>query len=199
MDEPTSQLDPSGSRLVFTYPSGVTALDGVSITIPAGQRLAIVGQNGAGKTTLVRHFNGIFAPTVGTVQIGDGDTKGRDIAALAARVGYVIQNPNEQLFARKIRDEIAIGPKNLGVDKADVELRVTDALHRMARAWCRAPRGAVGRVLGAGGMSTIWEVPVATVGDRELQMSRRLLRSADVEWVPRDPRPSRARHERLPA
>ncbi|MEP6843741.1 MAG: ABC transporter ATP-binding protein [Pseudolysinimonas sp.] len=116
--------------LVFTYPSGVTALNGVTITIPAGQRLAIVGQNGAGKTTLVRHFNGIFTPTDGSVQIGDWGTKGRDIAALAARVGYVFQNPDEQLFARKIRDEIAFGPKNLGVDKAEIDERVTRSLHR---------------------------------------------------------------------
>lgn len=118
------------SDLVFTYPSGVTALNGVTLTIPAGQRLAIVGQNGAGKTTLVRHFNGIFTPSTGAVHIGDWDTKGRDIAALAARVGYVFQNPDEQLFARNIRDEIGFGPKNLGVDKAEIAERVTRSLHR---------------------------------------------------------------------
>lgn len=116
--------------LTFTYPSGVTALNGISLTIPAGQRLAIVGQNGAGKTTLVRHFNGIFQPTEGTVQIGDWDTKGRDIAALAARVGYVFQNPDEQLFARNISDEIAFGPKNLGVPKDEIPARVAAALKR---------------------------------------------------------------------
>jgi energy-coupling factor transport system ATP-binding protein len=116
--------------VVFTYPSGVTALNGISVTIPAGQRLAIVGQNGAGKTTLVRHLNGIFEPTQGTVEIGDWNTKGRDIAALAARVGYVFQNPDEQLFARNIRDEIAFGPKNLGVAKEEVDERVTRSLKR---------------------------------------------------------------------
>ncbi|MEO8095879.1 MAG: ABC transporter ATP-binding protein, partial [Pseudolysinimonas sp.] len=114
--------------LVFTYPSGVTALNGVTITIPAGQRLAIVGQNGAGKTTLVRHLNGIFEPSQGSVQIGDWATKGRDIAALAARVGYVFQNPDEQLFARNIRDEIGFGPKNLGVPKDEIAERVTRSL-----------------------------------------------------------------------
>lgn len=118
------------SDLVFTYPSGVTALNGVTITIPAGQRLAIVGQNGAGKTTLVRHFNGIFQPSVGEVRIGDWQTAGRDIAALAARVGYVFQNPDEQLFARNIRDEIAFGPKNLGVPVEEIADRVTRSLAR---------------------------------------------------------------------
>jgi energy-coupling factor transport system ATP-binding protein len=123
-------LDISISDLVFTYPSGVTALNGVTLSIPAGQRVAIVGQNGAGKTTLVRHLNGIFQPTAGSVQIGDWDTKGRDIAELAARVGYVFQNPDEQLFARSIRDEIGFGPKNLGVPKEDIPARVTAALLR---------------------------------------------------------------------
>lgn len=123
-------IDIAITDLVFTYPSGVTALNGVTLAIPAGQRLAIVGQNGAGKTTLVRHLNGIFQPTEGRVEIGDWDTKGRDIAELAARVGYVFQNPDEQLFARDIRDEIAFGPKNLGVPKDEIEQRVTAALAR---------------------------------------------------------------------
>jgi energy-coupling factor transport system ATP-binding protein len=123
-------MDISIRDLVFTYPSGVTALNGVTIDIPSGQRLAIVGQNGAGKTTLVRHLNGIFQPTQGTVQIGEWDTKGRDIAALAARVGYVFQNPDEQLFARDIKDEIGFGPKNLGVPKEEIPARIAEALRR---------------------------------------------------------------------
>jgi energy-coupling factor transport system ATP-binding protein len=126
----TDPMDIVVEDLVFTYPSGVTALDGITLTIPAGQRLAIVGQNGAGKTTLVRHFNGIFQPTQGSVQIGDWNTKGRDIAALAARVGYVFQNPDEQLFARNISDEIAFGPKNLGVPKDEIAARVKRSLAR---------------------------------------------------------------------
>lgn len=123
-------MDISIEGLVFTYPSGVTALNGVTVDIPAGQRLAIVGQNGAGKTTLVRHLNGIFQPSEGTVQVGDWDTKGRDIAALAARVGYVFQNPDEQLFARDIRSEIGFGPKNLGVPEDEIPDRIADALRR---------------------------------------------------------------------
>jgi energy-coupling factor transport system ATP-binding protein len=123
-------MDITIEDLAFTYPSGVTALNGIGLTVPAGERLAIVGQNGAGKTTLVRHLNGIFQPTQGRVQIGDWDTKGRDIAALAARVGYVFQNPDEQLFARNISDEIAFGPKNLGVPKDEIPARVAAALAR---------------------------------------------------------------------
>lgn len=123
-------MDIAVTDVVFTYPSGVTALNGITVSIPSGQRVAIVGQNGAGKTTLVRHFNGIFQPTRGTVAIADWDTKGRDIAELAARVGYVFQNPDEQLFARSIRDEVGFGPKNLGVPKDEIEERVTSSLAR---------------------------------------------------------------------
>lgn len=117
----------------FSYPSGVHAVKGVSIDIPAGQRVAIVGQNGAGKTTLVRHLNGIFTPTSGTVTVGDTDTaaKGQTIATLSAHVGYVFQNPDEQLFARTVRDDVAFGPRNLGVEPDRIDEHVTRALERV--------------------------------------------------------------------
>ena len=104
----------SVTGLTYDYPSGVRALDNVSLDISAGERVGIVGQNGAGKTTLVRHFNGIFQPKTGTVEIGDWATTGRDIAELAARVGYVFQNPDEQLFARTVVADVSFGPRNLG-------------------------------------------------------------------------------------
>lgn len=134
-----SELDTSGLGVSFTdvrfaYPSGVQALDGVSIDIPAGQRVAIVGQNGAGKTTLVRHLNGIFSPTSGRVMVGDTDTKGHTIAKLSALVGYVFQNPDEQLFARKVRDDVAFGPKNLGVEPERIDELVRLALERVGLA-----------------------------------------------------------------
>src|SRR5690606_21556679 len=117
----------------YSYPSGVHAVRGVTLDIPAGQRLAIVGQNGAGKTTLVRHLNGIFTPTSGTVSVGDTDTaaKGQTIASLSALVGYVFQNPDEQLFARKVRDDVSFGPRNLGVAPDQIDVLVDSALDRV--------------------------------------------------------------------
>lgn len=124
----------SVSGLEYVYPSGVRALDGVDLEVPSGSALGIVGQNGAGKTTLVRHFNGIFTPTAGTVTIGDWETTGRDIADLAARVGYVFQNPDEQLFARTVAGDVSFGPRNLGFEQARIDELVERSLERVGLA-----------------------------------------------------------------
>jgi energy-coupling factor transport system ATP-binding protein len=110
------------------YPSGVKALNGISLTIEAGEQVAIIGQNGAGKTTLVKHFNGLLVPTSGSVRIGDWDTTKYQVAKLASRVGYVFQNPDEQLFTRTVHQEVSFGPKNLGYGAEKIEALVEDAL-----------------------------------------------------------------------
>ena len=118
----------------FTYPSGVAALRGVSFGVEPGERLAIVGQNGAGKTTLVRHLNGIFQPASGRVLVGDEPTTGRSIADLARRVGYVFQNPDEQIFASTVRGDVEFGPRNLGYDPDEIAARTADALEAVGLA-----------------------------------------------------------------
>jgi energy-coupling factor transport system ATP-binding protein len=114
--------------LCYTYPTGIEALHGISLTIKAGEQVAIVGQNGAGKTTLVRHFNGLLQPTSGSVIIGDWETKKQSVAKLASRVGYVFQNPDEQLFSKNVITEITFGPKNLGYPKEKIDSLVGRAL-----------------------------------------------------------------------
>ena len=114
--------------LHFTYPSGVEALRGISLIIESGEQVAIIGQNGAGKTTLVKHFNGLLQPTRGQVTVGDWDAAKHPVAKLAKRVGYVFQNPDEQLFSKNVGVEVAFGPKNLGFDAEQVEALVQDAL-----------------------------------------------------------------------
>lgn len=114
--------------LYHTYPAGVMALRGVTLSIEAGEQVAIVGQNGAGKTTLVKHLNGLLQPTSGSVTIGDWDTTKYPVAKLASCVGYVFQNPDEQLFTKTVHQEVAFGPKNLGYAKEKVEALVEDAL-----------------------------------------------------------------------
>jgi energy-coupling factor transport system ATP-binding protein len=114
--------------LHFTYPAGVKALSGVSLNVDSGEQVAIVGQNGAGKTTLVKHLNGLLLPTRGQVLIGDWDTTKHSVAKLAKRVGYVFQNPDEQLFSKNVGIEVAFGPRNLGFNGEQVQALVKDAL-----------------------------------------------------------------------
>lgn len=105
-------------RLVHTYPAGVTAVNDVSLNIEQGERVAIVGQNGAGKTTLVRHLNGIYTATSGSVSVDEWDPAEKTVAQLAHKVGYVFQNPDDQLFARSVFADVEFGPRNLGFDQA---------------------------------------------------------------------------------
>ena len=116
------------SNLQFTYPSGLQALNGISLTIDSGEQVAIVGQNGSGKTTLVKHLNGLLQPTSGQLLIGDWNTKEHSVAKLARRVGYVFQNPDEQLFSKNVGTEVAFGPKNLGYSGDQLQGLIHDAL-----------------------------------------------------------------------
>ncbi|HKG20038.1 MAG TPA: ABC transporter ATP-binding protein [Candidatus Limnocylindrales bacterium] len=114
--------------LVYVYPTGTRALDGIDFAIAAGERVAIIGQNGSGKSTLVRHFNGLLRPTEGRVLLDGADARGRRVAELAALVGLAFQDPDRQIFAGKVRDEVAFGPRNLGRRGEELELAVTSAL-----------------------------------------------------------------------
>jgi energy-coupling factor transport system ATP-binding protein len=116
------------SDVTFQYPNGVQALRGVSLSIQPGEKVAIVGQNGAGKTTLVKHFNGLLKPSSGKVMAGNWDTREHSVAKLSQRVGYVFQNPDDQLFSRTVEKEVAVGPKNLGYTLEKTEKLVEDSL-----------------------------------------------------------------------
>ena len=107
-------------------PMNVEALKGVSLTVYEHEFLAIIGQNGSGKTTLVKHFNGLLKPTKGRVEVFGMDTREYEIADLAKKVGYVFQNPDNQLFSRTVYDELAFGPKNLGLSKEEIDERVKE-------------------------------------------------------------------------
>ena len=114
--------------LGFTYPDGTRALAGVDLAIGAGEVVAIVGQNGSGKSTLVRHFNGLLRAGDGVVLVGDEPVGRRHVADLARLVGVAFQNPDRQIFAARVTDEVAFGPRNLGARGADLDARVGDAL-----------------------------------------------------------------------
>jgi len=115
--------------IYFTYPTGVEALKGISLTIKDGEFVAIMGQNGAGKTTLVKNFNGLLRPSKGKVLVDGVSTKDVSVAKLARTVGFVFQNPDHQLFSETVEEEIAFALRNFGFDGATVEKRVTWALN----------------------------------------------------------------------
>ncbi|HEY7590677.1 MAG TPA: ABC transporter ATP-binding protein [Candidatus Limnocylindrales bacterium] len=114
--------------LVHVYAGDTRALDGVDLAIAPGERVAIVGQNGSGKTTLVRHFNGLLRPTEGRVLVDGVDAIGRRVAHLARTVGLAFQDPDRQIFAGKVRSEVAFGPRNLGLTGTALDGAVHDAL-----------------------------------------------------------------------
>jgi energy-coupling factor transport system ATP-binding protein len=114
--------------LVFEYPDGTRALDGVTLDIRENEFLALIGQNGSGKTTLSKCLNGILRPTLGSVRIGELDTRERGVTKkIVTKVGYVFQNPDHQIFNNTVHKEIAYGPRNLGLDRDEVEARVREA------------------------------------------------------------------------
>jgi len=115
-------------ELVYDYPGGVRALDGITLRVSAGESVALVGQNGSGKTTLVRHLNGLLRPTSGRVLVGRADASGRRVAELAAQVGLVFQDPDRQVFAGTVRREVEFGPRNVGLRGEALEAAVRAAL-----------------------------------------------------------------------
>lgn len=114
--------------LAHRYPNGVVALEGVDLTVRRGEFLAVLGQNGSGKTTLVKHFNGLLEPTDGSVRVHGEETVEQGIKRLGQRVGYVFQNPDHQIFSDTVHDEVAFGPKIRGLEEAEIEERVSEAL-----------------------------------------------------------------------
>lgn len=114
--------------LVHVYDGATRALDGVDLVIRPGERVAIVGRNGSGKSTLVRHLNGLLRPTEGAVLLDGSDIREGRVAALAARVGLVFQDPDQQIFAGSVHREVAFGARNVGRRGADLERAVAMAL-----------------------------------------------------------------------
>jgi energy-coupling factor transporter ATP-binding protein EcfA2 len=123
---PTVTLEVEG--LAHRYPSGVEAIRGVSLRFEPGQAIAVLGQNGSGKTTLVKHLNGLLRPNTGEVRVDGHSTADDRVDQLAAIVGFVFQNPDDQLFERSIEREIGFGPRNLGFDAELINRLVEMAL-----------------------------------------------------------------------
>ena len=112
----------------FKYPNDFVALEKIDLTIKEGQKVAIVGQNGAGKTTCVKMMNGLNKPFEGDVIVDGVNTKDVTIATIARKVGYVFQNPDEQIFNSTARKEIEFMPRYYKLSEEEVRQRVDHAV-----------------------------------------------------------------------
>jgi len=115
-------------NVTFTYPNGYTANVGLNLTVEKGEKVAIVGQNGAGKTTAVKLMNGLNKPTEGDVLVDGVNTKDRTCAQISRSVGYVFQNPDDQIFNSTVRDEIEYMPRRAKLDEKEIERRFNRAV-----------------------------------------------------------------------
>lgn len=115
--------------VTFAYGAGPPVLEGVDLTVAPGEMVALVGPNGSGKSTLARLLNGLLLPARGRVLVGGLDTrKAADRREIRRRVGLVFQDPDSQLVASTVAEEVAFGPQNLGWPVAEIRRRVEEAL-----------------------------------------------------------------------
>ena len=121
-------------KLAYTYQgaedeSGVVVFEDLDLEIEQGSFVAILGGNGCGKSTLAKHFNAILLPTGGKVWVGGKDTADEDmLVAIRRATGMVFQNPDNQIVANVVEEDVAFAPENLGVPPAEIRQRVDNAL-----------------------------------------------------------------------
>ena len=118
----------------FSYPDGFEALTEVDFRVRRGEFVAMLASNGSGKTTLIRILTGLLKPRHGKTRVNGRDLRDYPQDELYQQVGLVFQNPNDQLFCATVREDVAFGPRNLGLPEAEVEKRVTEALHAVGAA-----------------------------------------------------------------
>lgn len=112
----------------FSYPGGPRVVDDVSLTIAPREFVAIIGQNGSGKTTLAKLVVGLLKPLSGRVMLDGRDRSTLRAAETARHIGYVFQNPDHQIFAATVEEEVAFGPRNFGLDPEEIERRCVEVL-----------------------------------------------------------------------
>nr|WP_283410708.1 energy-coupling factor transporter ATPase [Anoxynatronum buryatiense] len=122
--------------LTFEYRShdeaDLIALKEVTLNVSKGEHLVVIGHNGSGKSTLAKHLNALLLPTAGTVLVAGMDTKKQELLwEIRQTAGMVFQNPDNQIVATIVEEDVAFGPENLGIDPAEIGIRVTNALHRV--------------------------------------------------------------------
>jgi len=118
-------------KVTYHYQGGEDVLRGVDLQIRDGEFVAIMGENGAGKTTLVKMFNGLLKPDQGVVKVDGVETKAKSVAQLSRDVGLIFQNPDHQLFAETVAQELGFSLHNFGFSEEIIQRRVSKLLHTL--------------------------------------------------------------------
>lgn len=121
----------SVENVSFHYPGGAQVLKNVDLQIKDGEFIAIMGENGAGKTTLVKMFNGLLKPAEGKISVDGVDTREKSVAQLSRDVGLIFQNPDHQLFAETVAEELSFSLRNFGFKEDVVQRRVTSLMNTL--------------------------------------------------------------------
>ena len=113
--------------LRYSYPDGIEALRGIDLEVGEDERVALIGPNGAGKTTLLLHLDGLLRGD-GEIEVLGMPLEKRTLPEIRRRVGFLFQDPDAQLFMPRVFDDVAFGPRNLGLPEGEVRARVAEAL-----------------------------------------------------------------------
>jgi cobalt/nickel transport system ATP-binding protein len=121
----------TATKVSYKYPDGTTALEDISLDIHKGEFIGILGSNGSGKTTLLKALDGLLKGFEGTVRLDNRDIRKLTPKLIYKKIGLVFQNPDDQLFASTLFDDVAFGPLNMGFSQKEVETRVMAALEEV--------------------------------------------------------------------
>jgi len=122
----------SAKEVKFTYPGGIRAINGVSLEIQRGERVAILGPNGSGKSTLILLIAGLLTPEKGEITVFNEKTTSKNFQKLRQKMGIVFQDPDDQLFTQSVIEDIEYGPKNLRLPESDIKNRSDHVLEKMS-------------------------------------------------------------------
>ena len=181
------------SDLHFAYPDGHIALDGIALTLKAGDKVALVGPNGAGKSTLMLHLNGILRGKGGLTVAGIPLNE-KNLPLIRAAVGLVFQNPDDQLFSPTVFEDVAFGPLHMGLPEDEIRQRVDAALESVRMSAYRdrlshhlsvgeKKRIAIATVLAMNPSLLVLDEPSAGLDPRARRTLIHLLRDLDITML----------------
>ena len=181
------------SDLHFAYPDGHMALDGIALTLSAGDKVALVGPNGAGKSTLMLHLNGILRGKGGLTVAGIPLNE-KNLPLIRAAVGLVFQNPDDQLFSPTVFEDVAFGPLHMGLPEDEIRRRVDTALESVRMSAYRdrlshhlsvgeKKRIAIATVLAMNPRLLVLDEPSAGLDPRARRTLIHLLRDLDITML----------------